>query len=325
MYILYKIELNQNNIYFLKYLIKWHGTINYNKMISVIITAFKEPKTIGKAIEQVVANNLWDYEIIVCAPDEETLNVAREYSKNNPKIRTLVDPGKWKPTALNLVFGEAKWEILVLSDWDVYVNDDAVTKLIEPFKDKSVWIVTWRPMPTNSRDNMLWYWAHLLTETWAHRIRTELQEQGRFISCSGYLMAIRAWIIDKIPENALSDDAVISNLVYNSWYKTAYAPEAIVNVKFPTSFNDWIKQKKRSAGWYNQMKTIIDSKDEMRSFTKESSKIMRALTYPKNFLEFIWTILLVLARLYLWLLIFIDINILKKDFKKVWVRIESTK
>lgn len=294
-------------------------------MISVIITAYKEPKTIWKTIEQVVANNLWDYEIIVCAPDEETLNVVKTFQAKNNRVRFIVDPAKWKPTALNLVFKEVKWEILVLTDWDVYVNDDAIVKLVEKLKDKNVGIVTGRPVPTNSRASMMWYWAHLLTETWAHRIRTELQEQGKFISCSGYLMAMKAWIIDRIPEEALSDDAVISNLIYNAWYKTWYAPDAIVNVKFPTSFSDWIKQKKRSAGWYNQMKSLIDSKDEMRSFTKESSKVLRVFSYPKNFMELIWTLLLIVARLYLWLLIYIDINILKKDFKKVWVRIESTK
>lgn len=294
-------------------------------MITVIITAFKEPKTIGRAIEQVISNNLWDYEIIVCAPDEETLNVARSYSQDDQKIKTLVDPAKWKPTALNLAFKEAKWDILVLTDWDVYMNDDAIMKLVEPLKDKNIWIVTGKPVPTNSRNNMMWYWAHLLTETWAHRIRTELNEQGRFISCSGYLMAMKSWIIDKIPEDALSDDAVISNMIYNAWYRTWYVPEAIVNVKFPTSFSDWIKQKKRSAGWYNQMKLLIDTKDEMRSFTKEASKVLRVFAYPKNFIEYIWTILLIFARLYLWIRIFIDINILKKDFNKVWVRIESTK
>lgn len=294
-------------------------------MISVIITAYKEPKTIWRAIEQVVANNLWDYEIIVCAPDEETLNVANSYQEQNNKVRTITDPGKGKPVALNMVFKEAKWDILVLTDGDVYIEDDAIPKLIEPFKDKNVWIVTWRPVPTNSRDNMMWYWAHLLTETWAHRIRSELNAQWRFLSCSWYLMAMKSWIIDRIPEDALSDDAIISNMIYNAWYRTWYAPEAIVNVKFPTSFSDWIKQKKRSAGWYNQMKSLIDTKDEMRSFTKEASKVMRVLTYPKNFIEYIRTILLIFARLYLWIRIFIDINILKKDFKKVWVRIESTK
>ena len=57
-------------------------------MISIIITAFKEPKTIGRAIEQVLKNKIKDkFEIIVSAPDKETLDVARDYAKKDKRIK----------------------------------------------------------------------------------------------------------------------------------------------------------------------------------------------------------------------------------------------
>ena len=53
-------------------------------MISIVITSFKEPKTIGKAIESFISQKLpLEYELIVAAPDKETLDVARSYSKKN--------------------------------------------------------------------------------------------------------------------------------------------------------------------------------------------------------------------------------------------------
>ena len=71
-------------------------------MISVIITAYKEPKTIGKAIESILKNNLKNYELIVTAPDEETLDVVSKYKKRYSFIKTLKDKGQGKPAALNL-------------------------------------------------------------------------------------------------------------------------------------------------------------------------------------------------------------------------------
>ena len=55
-------------------------------MISIIITAFKEPKTIGKAIESFTNQKIKEkYELYVVAPDKETLDIARKYQKNKPR------------------------------------------------------------------------------------------------------------------------------------------------------------------------------------------------------------------------------------------------
>jgi len=56
-------------------------------MISIVITGYKESKTIGKAIEQVLKNKIkGSYELIIAAPDKETLDAARVYLKRNKKI-----------------------------------------------------------------------------------------------------------------------------------------------------------------------------------------------------------------------------------------------
>ena len=45
-------------------------------MISIIITAYNEEKTIGRAIEAFLDNNIrQDYEILVVCPDETTKKV----------------------------------------------------------------------------------------------------------------------------------------------------------------------------------------------------------------------------------------------------------
>ena len=49
-------------------------------MISIIITAYKETKTIGKAITAFIDNKIeQDYEILAVCPDEDTIKVIKYY------------------------------------------------------------------------------------------------------------------------------------------------------------------------------------------------------------------------------------------------------
>ena len=290
-------------------------------MISIIITAYKEASTIGKAIGAILQNKLQDYEILILSPDDETLNAAKKYAEKFKQIRLIKDKGKGKPAALNLAFEKAKGDILVLTDGDVYVDRNALPPLIEKFK-QGIGAVTGRPIPVNDRKKMLGYWGHLLFYV-AHKRREKALQIKKRIFCSGYLYAFRKGIFGKIPEETLSEDGYISHLIYEEGCKIDYSPESTVYVKYPLTFKDWVIQKKRSVGGYNQIMIWIGK--EIRSFKKESLGIFDVLRYPQNIREFFYTLALLFARLYLWLLIFIDINIKKKELKKIWLRVDSTK
>ncbi len=296
-------------------------------MISVIIAAYKEPNTIGRAIKSISKQIRKKDEIIVMCPDKETADAAKKHN-----VKVYDDNGKkefkekkGKPHALNQAFKIAKGNILVLTDGDVELETNAIKKILKPFKDTKVGAVSGRPISINPRNNMFGYFSHLLTDAGAHETRLELNKRNQYLICTGYLMAIRKGIIKEIPVNSLSDDAVISNLIYSQGYKTKYTPEAKVFVKFPTTLKDWLKQKRRSAGGYLQIKQLTKNKDRMRTFIKESMGITKALSYPKNTKEFIWTIALVILRLYLWLDIFINIKIRKRSFSQLWKAVQTTK
>ena len=128
----------------------------------------------------------------------------------------------------------------------------------------------------------------------------------RRLFCSGYLYAFRNVIRD-IPSETLSEDGLISDMIYSKGYLIAYSPKSEVYVKYPTNFKDWIIQKKRSVGGYNQIKAWTNV--EIRSFRKESLGIFDVLKYAGNLREIFYTLVLVLARIYLWAAIFIDVNV----------------
>jgi len=298
-------------------------------MISCIITGYKEPRTISQAIRQMIkasfkAGLKTDKEIIVLAPDEETLAEARSWESNRPElnIRVIKDPGKGKPCALNIAFKEAKGDILILSDGDVYVNQYAVRELLKRMEDPSVGACSGHPKSIESKDNMFGYWSHLLTD-----IADKTRKESRGFVCSGYLYALRAGIIKELPGDCLSDDAYISYQVLNKGYGISYAPGAQVFVKYPSNFKDWMAQKKRSTGGYTQLTAQygLVHRKEMRSVGQEILGLWDVIKYANTPREFGWTLALIIARAWMWANIFWERKIIHKDFNKTWVRIGSTK
>ncbi len=296
--------------------------------LSVIITAFREPRTVGRAIETFLAQLPEEAEILVVCPDPETISVVDEYAARHSAVRQVADPQRGKPTAVNKGLEAASGDIVVLSDGDVTVAEDALAPLLAPFEDPTVGAVSGHPISLNPRDTLLGYWSHLLTDG-IHRMRLARDRaiqrgKARFLLCSGYLFAFRRDLIDEVPGDALAEDAVISHRIAQQGALVRYAPEAHVMVRYPTTYSDWLRQKVRSSGGYAQ-KYVRESPFRMRSAWLEAANAWMALRYPRNFREFLWTLLLLIARLHVWLLVLIKIRILRRPLDAVWKRVESTK
>ena len=312
-------------------------------MISIIITSWKEPKTIGKCIKCIVDRKYSglneDFEVIQVSPDKETLEAglytAKKLHLNNKEFIQIQDPRKGKPSALKLAFKKARGDIWILTDGDTYFEKNAVKYLIEPFKNSKVGGVSGRPVAMNKKSSMFGYWGHLLSDAAHHRriITMNKKESNYYLSnqeffpMSGYIMAVRNFNFD-IPPNVLSDDAYLSYSIRNIGKEIAYAPLAKCYVKYPTNLKDYYKQKVRSLGGFIQLKEfgVFQKDKQSRSFLIELRYASFVLKYATNPKEFIWSLTLFPVRLITWIKIFWERVILKKDMPKTgWERIQSTK
>lgn len=293
-------------------------------MVSVLITAFREAETVGAAIGAFLNQLPADGEVVVVCPDPETTAVVEGYARRFPRVRHVADPGRGKPAALNIGLAAVQGEIVVLSDGDVVVSSIALSSLLAHLSDREVGAVSGHPISISSRDTLLGYWSHLLTDS-AHQVRLERDRAGRFLLCSGYLFALRRALIQQVPEDALAEDAVISHQIAQQGYRIRYSPQARVFVKYPTTYRDWLRQKVRSAGGYAQ-DYIRQSPFQMRSAGLEAREGTRlALRYPRNLREFVWTLLLFGARLHLWLLVWWQVRLRRRPLGELWKRVETTK
>ncbi len=299
--------------------------MNKKIKITLLITAFKEPN-IAKAIESALNQKTkYKYKVIISAPDQPTLDIAREYSKKNKNIKIIKDPGKGKSFALNIAFSKIKTDILILTDGDVYISNDSIQEIVNIFSDEKIGCVCARPVPQESRNTRFGYWAHFLFDS-ADKIRKKAFENKAFLECSGYLFAFRKKLIKQIPLD-VSEDTVIPYIFKQNSYNIGYAEKAEVYVKNPNNLKDWIKQKTRTHKAHEKLYLYVNTKNipRVKSFSTESKGIFWLLKYPKNTKEFFWTIELIFARLYTWIRYFFDTKLFNKKYFDAWERVESTK
>jgi len=267
---------------------------------------------------------------VVVAPDDPTLKTAEKVCQryNFENVQLIRDSGQGKPAALNIAvetitkggIGTPPKDLLILTDGDVYLENDAVKNLLDSFRRNETTVgVGGHPVSVDNRQNMFGYFSHLFCEA-AHTRR--LKDPN--IPVSGYLSVIRGDLLNQIfpiPSRVRAEDAYISQKIFSLGYKTAYAPSALVYVKFPKNLGDWYKQKTRSLGGNVQ---LSDFQSSSRSVLQDLQMMFFPLAFAKSPKEFLWSLLLYPLRFFLWIKIYYN-HALKRYEQGAWTRIESSK
>lgn len=299
-------------------------------MISIIITAREEPNATRECIKRFLIQEMpEDYEMWGICPDKATKKVILEYKERYPeKIHFMQQPqqGRGKNYMLNKVFKKAKGDIIIMTDGDVFVNENCVREIYEKFRDSKVGSVTGRPVSSNPRNTMLGYWSHLLCDAGAHKIREKKNKEGKYVEGSGYLWAIRAGIVDEMPLD-VAEDSITPYMIYKKGYKTVYAPNATATTQFPTDIKGWINQKTRTAKAHEKLGYYMKEDKNLRSksFLNEIRYGYWAFSYPNNLKEFIWTLLIFPARMISWINYFYNVRIRDEHYGELWTRVKSTR
>ena len=292
-------------------------------MIYIIITSYGEPKATTRAIKAFLNQEIPDkYKIIVADPFPEIEEIILNDFKAYPQVEYFEDPDEGKSKALNIIFkmiySENKNDIIISTDGDVFVSKNTVKEIINKFKDPKIGIVTGKVVSMNSKKNMFGYWSHLLFSN-MNLIKEKL-DCKEFFEVSGYLFAMRNGVIKKFPLDACEDN-VLSIIFFNKGYKIGFVPKAEVYVLNPQNFKDWVTQKKRNIKGHMALGEISSLKKVSRRNTlfQEAFRGLKMLGYPKNLKEFYWTVVLLFARLYLWVSVIFD----KKKYSDGW-RVNET-
>lgn len=301
-------------------------------MIDIIIHSFNEPKSTLRAVRSFLDQNPpieQEFRVLVVDPFEEVKNFLKENIKDK-RVGFFLDPGEGKTYATNLLLkflkSENKEDVIIFSDGDVYPSQNAVSQIMEQFKDEGVGCVTGRPVSVDSRDKKFGYWSKLLYDG-VDRVRKKLSSKNMFFQTSGYLFAIRKNLIEEIPPD-VPEDAIIPFMAWKKGYKIAYADKAEVYVKYPDNWPDWLNQRVRTIKAHENIDKLYPDMPRTKSFWSEIKYgLLFSLFYPRSLKEFYWTLNLYYARLYIYYLSFKEARKKETVYDPGWreTEIQSTK
>ncbi|PIR42428.1 hypothetical protein CO058_02500 [candidate division WWE3 bacterium CG_4_9_14_0_2_um_filter_35_11] len=309
--------------------------------VTVILTSYNEYHSIAKAISQIAKNDIKDLELLVVAPDEKTIEVAKKELAKHPQLKAskiIKDAGTGKPNAINTAIPQAKGEIIIFTDGDMYISDNAIFLLLEGFTDEKVAGVSGHPVSLDDRNTFWGFSSHLFCYG-AHTVRVALQKEGLprkkkgYPPMSGYLYAIKMTKavakLFPLPTEIRAEDAYISKRINELGYKTTYSPDALAYVRFPKNLHDWIDQKKRSLGGNIQIRIRATLQKEglplfRRGIIQDTSGFFIPIKFASSPKEYFYLFGIYPLRLYLWILIYIQHY--KKDYSNGrWEQIKSSK
>lgn len=257
-------------------------TVDLNKSISILISAYNEEKVIKDRIENLAEQN-YDFEKV-----EVFVGSDNSKDKTDEILLELSQKYKWlkffsykqrggKAGVLNKLINEAKNEIIVFTDANTIFDKDVLKNLVKYFNNNEVGGVCGKLIlkSEDSDDNEeSRYWSY---ETMIKQVEGDL---GISIAANGGIFAIRKELYTQIPtEKAVTDDLFLSLKVLSKGYKFAYASDARAYENTANSLNEEMQRKIRFSATNFQTllacKDLLFHKNLLLSYAFWSHKVIR--------------------------------------------------
>ncbi len=218
--------------------------------ITLLIAAYNEESIIQEKIENTLSleypKDKIDLFFVTDGSTDETGPIISGYSE----IRHFHEPGrKGKIHAVNRVMKEVTSPIVIFSDANTLLNQDALKKIARHYTDEKVGGVAGeKRIFSKSADNAAGageglYWKY---ESFLKKKDSDLNS---VVGAAGELFSIRTSLFQEPPSNIIIEDFYISLKIASSGYRFVYEPEAYATETASASVDEEWKRKVRiSAG-----------------------------------------------------------------------------
>jgi cellulose synthase/poly-beta-1,6-N-acetylglucosamine synthase-like glycosyltransferase len=188
--------------------------------VSMIIPARNEnvKKKLKNTFELKYPENM--LEVIVVNDGSKKID-SNEYKQKNLSIYTILEHSG-KSIAQNFALKKAKNEIILFTDCDSFLEEEALNKLMHYFRNPEVGCVTGRlfykekETPTAKIENFYWRYECFLRKMESNR---NMLTMG-----SGYFLALRKELVEEIPKD-LGDDFYLPIRIIMKGFKVKYADD----------------------------------------------------------------------------------------------------
>jgi len=233
-------------------------TSNSFPLISLIVPAYNEEKTIKNTLQSLIELDYPKYEIIVIddGSTDKTLHEATKFPSSTVKVIHQQNQGK--ANALNNGIKNSKGEIIVTVDADTTLKKDSLKKISARFaKNNQIGAVAGnvKVIPEKSLLNIIQGTEYTIGINLLRKAQSML---GCVMIVPGPIAALKKEAITKVglfSDDTFAEDFDITMKILKQGYKVEYEDKAISYTDAPKNIEDFMKQRRR---WYRGMLQVLD-------------------------------------------------------------------
>jgi cellulose synthase/poly-beta-1,6-N-acetylglucosamine synthase-like glycosyltransferase len=197
--------------------------------VSLIIAAYNEERVIAKKLKNSLALEYASENLeIIVVSDGSTDNTPRivEAFREKGVTNLFVPQRQGKAAAINRAVGQARGEILLLSDANCFYDAQAVRSLARHFSNSEVGGVTGRKSirkqeeRESSRGDGAFWKVESCVKSWESRI-------GSVPTADGEIFALRRSVFVPLPEDTINDDTFLTFQIVRRGLRVIYEPAAV--------------------------------------------------------------------------------------------------
>ena len=252
-------------------------------LITLIIPCYNEESVIREKIENVLK---LDYPkdklqiLIASESNDKTNDIALSYKPRGVEIFSTQER-IGKSVLISQAIPLARGEILVFSDANAILKQNALMMLSRNFADLKVGAVTGLLCINNSRQSHISR-GEAIYKKYETLLRESNSRMGRVLNSDGALFAIRKSLYNPITPERGDDFELITRVLINKHY-TIFEPEAVAFEEASITSSQEISRKIRMVSWLSQSAALLlkETFFSLRidlAFQLISHKFMRWLT-----------------------------------------------
>lgn len=214
---------------------------NEERTIGPLLDALLAARPLGEPIEQVV--------VVSSACTDGTDRIVAEVAARDPRVTLVSEPVRRGKVAAINAFLDGRPEgtdVTVIASADVLPEPGAVEAIVAAIGKASVGMAGGRPVPQNEGDALIDRMARLL---WHLHDR-----MARKSPKLGELVAFRSRLVGRIDPESPLDEAALEAQVVHAGGRLAYVPDAVVANRGPSTYREWMWQRRRNAFGHRWLK-----------------------------------------------------------------------
>ena len=223
-------------------------SMNVIPEIQIGICAYNEEHNIGTLLDNLLTKQklpLLTEIIVVCSGcTDSTPDIVQRFAEKYGNIKLIIqEKREGKASALRLLFQNLheKATAWVLVNADTVPAKGAISCLLQTFltgNTMKLGAVASRPIPLYEGKHIV---DGLTQLVWSLHHSISLI----FPKLSGELCVIRPGLLRDIPSNLATDEPFLEMMILKKGYRILYQPQAIVYIRVPATFREYLKHRRR--------------------------------------------------------------------------------